>query len=162
MYAVNESADARELKATLQVFDAASKAIGKETKTVKVGYREVVPVFDLKRYDGKSHFVALALADGDKPVTDNFYVLPAKDNEYNWKKTNWYITPITAYADLGFAFKQPKADVEMTYEHPQGEGRRRQPRRPLHLERQFLPDPPRRDQGRHLPVADEGIPHRTG
>jgi exo-1,4-beta-D-glucosaminidase len=114
VYAVNESADARELKATLQVFDAASKAIGKETKTVKVGYREVVPVFDLKRYDGKPHFVALALADGDKPVTDNFYVLPAKDNEYNWKKTNWYITPITAYADLGFAFKQPKAEVEMT------------------------------------------------
>ena len=114
VYAVNESADARELKATLQVFDAASKPIGKETKTVKVGYREVVPVFDLKRYDGKPHFVALALADGDKPVTDNFYVLPAKDNEYNWKKTNWYITPITAYADLGFAFKQPKAEVEMT------------------------------------------------
>ena len=114
VYAVNESADARELKATLQVFDAASKAIGKETKTVKVGYREVVPVFDLKRYDGKPHFVALALADGDKSVTDNFYVLPAKDNEYNWKKTNWYITPITAYADLGFAFKQPKAEVEMT------------------------------------------------
>ena len=114
VYAVNESAGARELKATLQVFDAASKAIGKETKIVKVGYREVVPVFDLKRYDGKPHFVALALADGDKSVTDNFYVLPAKDNEYNWKKTNWYITPITAYADLGFAFKQPKADVEMT------------------------------------------------
>ncbi len=119
VYAVNESADARELQATLQVFDAASKAIGKETKTVKVGYREVVPVFDLKRYDGKPHFVALALADGDKPVTDNFYVLPAKDNEYDWKKTNWYITPITAYADLGFAFKQPKADVEMTV----GDGR---------------------------------------
>ena len=116
VYAVNESAEARELKATLQVFDAASKPIGKETKTVKVGYREVVPVFDLKRYDGKPHFVALALADGDKPVADNFYVLPAKDNEYNWKKTNWYITPITAYADLGFAFKQPKAEVEMTVE----------------------------------------------
>ena len=116
VYAVNESAEARELTATLQVFDAASKPVGKETKAVKAGYREVVPVFDLKRYDGKPHFVALALADGDKPVADNFYVLPAKDNEYNWKKTNWYITPITAYADLGFAFKQPKAEVEMTVE----------------------------------------------
>ena len=114
VYAVNESAEARELKATLQVFDVASKPIGQETKTVKVGYREVIPVFDLKRYDGKPHFVALALTDGDKPVADNFYVLPAKDNEYNWKKTNWYITPITSYADLGFAFKQPKAEVEMT------------------------------------------------
>jgi exo-1,4-beta-D-glucosaminidase len=116
VYAVNETPEPRELKATVQVFDAASKPIGKETKTVKVGYREVVPVFDLKRYDGKPHFVALALADGDTPVADNFYVLPAKDNEYNWKKTNWYITPITAYSDLGFAFKQAPAEVEMTVE----------------------------------------------
>ena len=116
VYAVNESLDAKELKATVQVFDAASKPIGKEVKNVKVGYREVVPVFDLKRYDGKPHFVALALSDGDTPVADNFYCLPAKDNEYNWKKTNWYITPITAYSDLGFVFKQPKAEVEMTVE----------------------------------------------
>ncbi len=114
VYAVNESADARELTATVQVFDAASKLIGRETKAVKVGYRDVLPVFDLRRYDGKPHFVALALTDGDTPVADNFYVLPAKDNGYDWKKTNWYITPITAYADLGFAFKQASADVEMT------------------------------------------------
>ena len=116
VYAVNETLEARELKATVQVFDAASKPIGKETKAVKVGYREVVPVFDLKRYDGKPHFVALALTDGDTPVADNFYCLPAKDNEYNWKKTNWYITPITAWSDLGFVFKQPAAEVEMTVE----------------------------------------------
>ena len=114
VYAVNETLDARELKATVKVFDANSKPIGTETKAVKVGYREVVPVFDLKRYDGKPHFVALALTDGDTPVADNFYVLPAKDNEYNWKKTNWYITPITAYADMAFAFKQAPAEVEMT------------------------------------------------
>ena len=116
VYAVNETPEARELKATVQVFDAASKPIGQEAKTVKVGYREVVPVFDLKRYDGKPHFVALALTDGDAPVADNFYVLPAKDNEYNWKKTNWYITPITDYSDLSFAFKQAPAEVEMTVE----------------------------------------------
>jgi exo-1,4-beta-D-glucosaminidase len=96
------------------VFDAASKLIGTETRTVKVGYREVVPTFDLKRFDGKPYFVALALADGDTPVADNFYVIPAKDNQYDWKKANWYITPVTAYADLGFAFKQAPADVEMT------------------------------------------------
>ena len=114
VYAVNESADVKVLKATVQVFNAASKPIGKDVKTVKVGYREVVPVFDLKRYDGKAVFVALALADGDTPVADNFYCLPAKDNEYNWDKTNWYITPITAYSDLSFAFKQLKAEVEMT------------------------------------------------
>jgi len=116
VYAVNDRLETRELTATVQVFDAASRPIGTETKAVKVGYRDVVPVFDLKRYDGQPHFVALALTDGGQPVADNFYCLPAKDNEYNWKKTNWYITPITAYADLSFAFAQPEADVEMTVE----------------------------------------------
>ena len=116
VYAVNESADAepRAMQATLKVFDAASKLIGTETKAVKVGYREVVPVFDLRRFDGRPHFVALTLTDENGLAVDNFYALPAKDNEYNWKKTNWYITPITKYADLSFAFNQPEAEVEMT------------------------------------------------
>ena len=116
VYAVNERQEPRSLTATLKVFDASSKLIGEESKPVQVGYREVVPVFDLKRFDGKPHFVALALTDGETPVADNFYCLPAKDNEYNWKKTNWYITPITQYADLGFVFKQEPAEVEMTVE----------------------------------------------
>ena len=116
VYAVNESGDAepRAMQASVKVFDGNSRLIGQESKAVKVGYRDVVPVFDLKRFDGKPHFVALTLTDGNGLAVDNFYVLPAKDNEYNWKKTNWYITPITNYADLGFAFKQDKADVEMT------------------------------------------------
>ena len=118
VYAVNESGDAapHALQATLQVFDANSKPVGQETKAIQVGYREVLPVFDLTRYDGKPHFVALALKDENGPVADNFYCLPAKDNEYDWKKSSWYVTPVTAYADLGFVFKQPEADVEMTVE----------------------------------------------
>ena len=103
VYAVNESGDAapHALQATLQVFDANSKPVGQETKAIRVGYREVLPVFDLTRYDGKPHFVALDLKDENGPVADNFYCLPAKDNEYNWKT---------------FVFKQPAADVEMTVE----------------------------------------------
>ena len=116
VYAVNESADAepRTMQAVLRVFDAGSKLIGTETKPVTVGYREVVPVFDLRRFDGRPHFVALTLTGADGLAVDNFYVIPAKDNEYDWKKTNWYITPITKYADLSFAFNQPEAEVEMT------------------------------------------------
>jgi exo-1,4-beta-D-glucosaminidase len=118
VYAVNESADAapRALKATVKVYDASSRLIGEQTASVSAGYRDVVPVFDLKRYDGKPHFVALSLSDADGFVADNFYCLPAKDCEYNWRRTNWYITPITAWADLGFAFSQPEAYVEMSVE----------------------------------------------
>ena len=118
VYAVNESADAapRALQASVKVFDSSSRLIGEQKATVNVGYRDVLPVFDLRRYDGKPHFVALSLSDADGFVADNFYVLPAKDNEYNWRRSNWYMTPITTWADLGFAFAQPEADVEMTVE----------------------------------------------
>jgi exo-1,4-beta-D-glucosaminidase len=84
---------------------------------VTVGYREVVPVFDLKKYDGKPHFVALTLTGTDgKAVADNFYCLGAKDNTYAWDQANWYVTPISQWTDLRFVFDRPAADVEMTVE----------------------------------------------
>lgn len=118
VYAVNESPDTapRALTATVKVYDAASRLLGEQTRALSVGYREVVPVFDLKRYDGQPHFAALELSDGNGPVADNFYALPAQDSKYNWKKTNWYLTPITRYADLGFVFSGGEAEVEMTVE----------------------------------------------
>jgi len=115
--AVNESTAEQPLQATVKVYDAASRLIGQETKAVKVGYREVVPVFDLKQYDGKPHFVALRLTETDgTPVADNFYCLGARDNTYAWANKNWYLTPITEWTDLRFVFDLPKADVEMTVE----------------------------------------------
>ena len=114
--AVNESCFSGDLTAKVRVYDAASRLIGEETRAVKAGYREVVPVFDLKRYDGKPHFVALQLLEGDTPVADNFYCLGAKDNTYAWDKENWYVTPISQWTDLRFVFGQKEADVEMTVE----------------------------------------------
>ena len=117
VYAVNESAGNApfELKATVKVYDSASKLLAQESKTLKINYREVLPVFDLRRFDGKPHFVALTLETPDGTfVADNFYALPAKDTDFNWKKTNWYVTEVNAYADLGFVFSGDKADVQMT------------------------------------------------
>ena len=93
VYAVNESADAepRTMQAVLRVFDAGSKLIGTETKPVTVGYREVVPVFDLRRFDGRPHFVALTAevemtVDGNQVTLENksgviayMNILKAKD-----------------------------------------------------------------------------------
>ena len=115
VYAVSERPEARKLTASLQVFDAASHLIGSETRTVETGYRKVAPVFDLRRYVGKPHFVALSLCDSEgNAVADNFYCLPATDNQYVFDKSNWFITPISKWADLHFVFGQEAADVEMT------------------------------------------------
>ena len=116
VYLVNGAPDdeLHGFTARMRVYDDHSRLIADETSLIAVKYREVLDAFDLRRFKGKPVFVALTLDDSKGRVSDNFYVLPAKDNEYNWKKTNWYITPITKYADLSFAFNQPEAEVEMT------------------------------------------------
>ena len=121
VYAVSENPEAVTLKASFLVYDEHSRLLGGDSREVRLDYRQSLPVFDLRRYDGRPHFVALALTQSDgTPVSDNFYCLPARDNDYVWDKTNWYITPISRYADLSFAFAQEDADVQMSVEGGEG------------------------------------------
>ena len=115
VYAVSETPKAQKLTATMQVFDAQSKLIGRESRPVKVSYRSVVPVFDLRRFAGKPHFIALTLtAEDGSSVADNFYAIGAKDDEYIFEKTTWYDTPIRNWTDLRFVFGQKESDIVMT------------------------------------------------
>ncbi len=115
VYAVSERPEPQTLKATYLVYDAHSRVLGGDSREIVTGYRQSLPVFDLRRFDGRPHFVALALTTPDgTPVADNFYCLPAKDSDYDWSKTNWYVTPITRHADLRFVFAQEPADVQMS------------------------------------------------
>ena len=121
VYAVSERPEACTLKATVLVYDAQSRVIGGDSREVTLDYRQSLPVFDLRRYDGKPHFVALTLTTAaGAPVADNFYCLPAKDSEYDWSKTNWYLTPITRHADLRFVFAQEPAEVALQTEKVDG------------------------------------------
>jgi exo-1,4-beta-D-glucosaminidase len=122
VYAVSENPEAVTLRANYLVYDEQSRLLGGDSKELRLDYRASLPVFDLRRFDGRPHFVALSLTTADgTTVADNFYCLPAKDNEYVWDKTNWYITPISRYADLRFVFAQEGADVQMSVEGGDGE-----------------------------------------
>lgn len=101
---VSESLQSRSLTATVKVFDESSALISERSADVSAGYRDVIDVFDMRAFDGKPHFIALYLEDANGRVTDNFYAIPSSANEYNWKKENWYMTPISRWADLSFAF----------------------------------------------------------
>ena len=115
VYAVSEDGGpAQEYRIEIRIFDAASKQIGQDSRSVKLGYRDILPVSDLRRYDGKPHFVFLTVTKPDGTlVADNFYALPAKDTEFQWRRANWYVTPAAEYADLSFVFGN-NAEVEMT------------------------------------------------
>ena len=107
--------------ATVKVYDDASALLCEETKTVGTSYRNTVDVFNLAKFDGKPHFVALEIADAEGNfVADNFYCIAAQRNVYNFKESTWYDSPITSYSDLRFAFAQPKAAVTMNVTYADG------------------------------------------
>ena len=115
VYAVNGTADAADLDAKIRIYDDLSALNFDGDFDVHVEPGVSALVADLSRFDGVPHFVFLELTGKDgKKVTDNFYALGASDNEYKWKKSNWYITPITAYSDLRFVFSGEAPDVEMS------------------------------------------------
>ena len=115
VYAVNEGKETKDIVATVKVYDAESKLLYEQTRTLPSAYRQTVKAFDLAKFQGASHFIALELADVDgKYIADNFYCIGAKPNVYNWKDYTWYQTPVVEFTDLKFAFAQPEAEVEMT------------------------------------------------
>jgi exo-1,4-beta-D-glucosaminidase len=48
-----------------------------------------------------TYFVELDLASSDgKPLSRNVYWLSIQQDVLDWKHSNWYLTPVTQYADL--------------------------------------------------------------
>ena len=48
----------------------------------------------------KTYFLDLCLYRGEKQIDDNFYALSTTPDILDWKKSTWYVTPDTSYADL--------------------------------------------------------------
>ena len=121
VYLVNEGLQTGDVVATVKVYNDASALLSEETKTVATSYRNTVDVFNLAKFDGKPHFVALEIKDAEGNfVADNFYCIAAQRNVYDFKNSTWYDSPITSYSDLRFAFAQPEASVSMNVSYADG------------------------------------------
>jgi exo-1,4-beta-D-glucosaminidase len=60
------------------------------------------------------YFIELELADADnKPVSRNVYWLSTQTDELDWAHSNWYLTPLTRYADLTPLQSLPTATSEV-------------------------------------------------
>ena len=63
----------------------------------------------------KTYFLDLKLFDRNhKNVSNNFYVLSTEKDSLDVKKSNWYVTPQSNYADLTMLEKLPKVKLEKT------------------------------------------------
>ncbi len=63
----------------------------------------------------RAYFIELelTLADG-KPVSRNVYWLSTQPDTFDWPKSNWYLTPLTQYADLTALQSLPVATSEVS------------------------------------------------
>lgn len=66
--------------------------------------------------DGLSsvYFVELELASADgTPISRNVYWLPTQADVLDWPRSNWYLTPVTRYADLTALQSLPQATSQV-------------------------------------------------
>ncbi|HET7307688.1 MAG TPA: glycoside hydrolase family 2 TIM barrel-domain containing protein [Gammaproteobacteria bacterium] len=62
-----------------------------------------------------TYFVELALMDADgKLLSRNVYWLSTHPDKLDWKKSTWYITPVSRYADFSALEHLPAATVEIS------------------------------------------------
>src|SRR5581483_10976425 len=72
-----------------------------------------------------TYFIELELASADrKPISRNVYWLSTQTDELDWAHSNWYLTPVTRYADLTPLQSLPPATSEaratMRHDGPEG------------------------------------------
>jgi exo-1,4-beta-D-glucosaminidase len=62
----------------------------------------------------RTYFIELELASADgKPISRNVYWLSTQTDELDWTHSNWYLTPVTRYADLTALQSLPTATSEV-------------------------------------------------
>lgn len=62
----------------------------------------------------RTYFIELELASADgKPVSRNVYWLSTRADKLDWVHSNWYLTPLTQYADLTALQSLPVATSEV-------------------------------------------------
>ncbi|HEY9339978.1 MAG TPA: sugar-binding domain-containing protein [Hanamia sp.] len=104
------------LSAEITVFDINMKQVfQKKIVSNTVGAQQTKPVFTLPANlnAGKTWFLDLRLYNKQRHlVSRNFYVLSAKKDKLNEKKSTWYVTPQTAFADLTLLQNLPNVKLE--------------------------------------------------
>src|SRR4029077_20697837 len=62
----------------------------------------------------RTYFIELELASANgKPISRNVYWLSTQTDELDWAHSNWYLTPVTRYADLTALKSLPSATSEV-------------------------------------------------
>ena len=106
----------RGLKVKARVLDLGLAEKFVHEATVDVPADGVVRAFEIPvlKGIGPAYFVRLDLADaGGAAVSTNFYWLATRDDVLDWKKTEWFYTPVQQHADLTAVTRLPPTTLAL-------------------------------------------------
>lgn len=125
----NTGKRAEGLTAEINVLAFGSKSVLKKSVSVPgLDSKQTKPVFSLPSNLNltKTYFLDLKLFDKQhKSVSDNFYVLSTEKDSLDVKKSTWYITPQSHYADLSMLQELPKVKLQTSETVSAKEGKTR-------------------------------------
>jgi exo-1,4-beta-D-glucosaminidase len=115
IYAVNESVKKQEnLKAKIKLLNFNSEDLLSKEIDLNIESNKSVRIFDLPSVNAIV-FADLSLYDAqNNRLSDNFYWLSEKQDEYDWDKTSWVYTPMKNYADFKSLNDLPRSKVELS------------------------------------------------
>jgi exo-1,4-beta-D-glucosaminidase len=102
------------LSVTARVVDLSGAEKLNRKASVEVGPDAVVRALELPPVEGLSptYFLFLTLDDAQgRTVSRNVYWLSVKPETLAWERSRWYMTPVSAYADLTGLAQLPPAEV---------------------------------------------------
>ena len=117
VYVLNETGYPVNCSVQVKVFNAASELLSSDELSVMSENRKPQAVLTVPQAGKQDIFLHISIARSDDgSVSDNFYCIPAKANNYLWDRPEWYVTPIDPYSDMLFVSALPAVDVEFSYE----------------------------------------------
>jgi exo-1,4-beta-D-glucosaminidase len=119
VYAVNQSASrASGLVASIEVLDVGSRTTHEQRVPVELEADSAVSLAAVPLAESSPiSFVDLRLERSDGTVVGrNFYWLPAAGDVLDHDGAQWFVTPVSEYADLQALASLPAAELEVGYE----------------------------------------------
>jgi exo-1,4-beta-D-glucosaminidase len=114
------------LRARARVLDLQSRTLFEHAAPVEVGPDASVKAFRVPEPAGltPTYFLALDLDDASgRSVSRNRYWLSTQADLLAWDKSEWYVTPVTQYADLTGLDRLPPAELRASVRFETGRAR---------------------------------------
>ena len=111
VYAVNETGVTAKVRAGLRLCDLHASQIQKSDTAFVVAPYSCVKVFDVNGFSDLAFLFLKLRGTDNKLIATNEYCLTEKDDEYDWKKSTWYYSPMTSTAGLSSLSLLPMTDI---------------------------------------------------